>query len=362
MKRKGLLLTCLAALFIISTIPVSVRSTPDSPKLYVDPPSVGITACCHFTVDIKIANVTDMWGYEFKLTWDSSYLEVPDDPGTFGTVEGVAEGPFLKWGGPQPPEATRITSQANQTTGTLQVTATILGNPLDPFNPAYPASGNGTLATITFHEVSGPGGSSTLHLSNTHVYVLDPITLLPVETDHTREDGSYTGDVGYEVKIHETTVSKTIVCQGYPVKINATIHNVGDTSQTVNVATYYGSSSWTLIGTQPATLDGKEIESKIYVWVPATKGIYHIKFEVTEVAGPGNSTYISDYTIRVNMVGDIKPPYDRVNIVDVVAAAICYDSKEGQLKYNPIADVDGNGVINIVDIVIIAIHYGETDP
>ena len=356
MKGKSLLLTCLPALLIISTIVVNVGSTP-LPKLYVDPPSVVDPASCFFTINIKISNVVDMWSFQFRLTWNPSFLEIPDDPGTLNKVEGVAEGPFLKWGGPSPPEPTRITSQVNQATGTLDVAATILGVPLVD---AYPASGNGTLVTITFHLVDAYG-SSTLHLSNTFVYAIDPIDPYnPKPTDHTTGDGSFS-DGGYEVKIHQTAPSKTVICQGHSGKfngydLNVTVHNVGTTTKTFNVATYYNSSSWTIIGTQPGTLGGKQTQTFKWNLTDVPKGKYVIKVTV------GTNSYVSDYTIRITMEGDVVAEWGLVDIVDIVYVAIHFGARKGEPNYDAIADINGDGIIDIVDIVLIAIHFGERDP
>lgn len=363
MKGKSQLLTCLVALLIISTIStvvVNVQSTPLAntlPKVYVDPPSVVVNASCSFTVDIKVSNAVDMWGFEFRLSWNPSFLEVQDDPGT-QAVEGVTEGPFLIWGGPSPPEATYMISQLNNNTGTLRVVNTILGVPLID---ADPASGNGTLATVTFILV-GAHGSSTLDLSNTVVIAVDPVDPYnPKPTDHTTEDGSYS-DVGYEVKICQIA-SKTVMCQGYSGKINATIRNVGGTAQTVDVTAYYNSSSWSIIGTQSETLNSGETKTITYTWnvnESVSKGNHLIKINVTAVGGV--NIYISDYTIRVTMTGDIAAEFNLVDIVDIVSVAIHFGAKIGDPEYDPIADIDDTGEIDIVDIVIVAIHFGETDP
>jgi hypothetical protein len=40
--------------------------------------------------------------------------------------------------------------------------------------------------------------------------------------------------------------------------------------------------------------------------------------------------------------------------------AIGYGSKPGDWNWNPTADLDGNGEINIVDITMVARDYGKT--
>jgi hypothetical protein len=49
-----------------------------------------------------------------------------------------------------------------------------------------------------------------------------------------------------------------------------------------------------------------------------------------------------------------------VNVVDVTIVAIAFGSKLGDPKWNEIADLDKNGIVNIVDITMVAKDYGKT--
>jgi parallel beta-helix repeat protein len=49
-----------------------------------------------------------------------------------------------------------------------------------------------------------------------------------------------------------------------------------------------------------------------------------------------------------------------INILDISIVAIAFGSKEGDENYNSIADLDGNEEINILDISIVAFDYGKT--
>jgi endoglucanase len=52
-----------------------------------------------------------------------------------------------------------------------------------------------------------------------------------------------------------------------------------------------------------------------------------------------------------------------VNIVDIVIVALAFDSHTGEPKWDPRADIAQSfGVINIVDIVAVAIHFDEVYP
>jgi hypothetical protein len=51
-----------------------------------------------------------------------------------------------------------------------------------------------------------------------------------------------------------------------------------------------------------------------------------------------------------------------VDIFDVVAIASLYGCKEGDAGWNPAVDLVEDKVINIYDIVAVASHYGEQIP
>ena len=63
----------------------------------------------------------------------------------------------------------------------------------------------------------------------------------------------------------------------------------------------------------------------------------------------------------ITIPGDINGDY-HVNILDIVKIAAIYASKMGDPEFNPNSDLDNDGVITILDVVLCAIHYGDADP
>lgn len=82
-----------------------------------------------FVVNITMSSVSRLYGWELKLNWTSSYLDVVS----------VSEGPFLKTGGD-----TFFTSRVNNTEGHLIVDCTLLGT-------IPGVTGEGVLTSATFH-------------------------------------------------------------------------------------------------------------------------------------------------------------------------------------------------------------------
>ena len=83
----------------------------------------------NFTIEVKVSNVTDLYGYEFHLRWNPTLLDCVE----------VNEGPFLKSGG-----STFFTYKINSTGGCVVVDCTLLGD-------VQGVSGNGILTTIEFY-------------------------------------------------------------------------------------------------------------------------------------------------------------------------------------------------------------------
>ena len=109
---------------------VRVRAKSVEPAaLYVNPSMSMAGVGQNFTISINISDVVDLYGWEFKLKWNSTLLDAVN----------VIEGSFLKQGG----NTLFITPTVNNTGGYLRLDCTLLGD-------IPGVSGNGTLATIEF--------------------------------------------------------------------------------------------------------------------------------------------------------------------------------------------------------------------
>lgn len=98
-----------------------------------DPLSLEIGAGKSSTVDILVEDVTDLYGFEFEITFDPAVLEVVDaDPGKEGVQIGA--GDFLS------PDWT-LENTVDNDNGTIAYA-------LCQLNPSPPQSGDGVLATI----------------------------------------------------------------------------------------------------------------------------------------------------------------------------------------------------------------------
>ena len=97
--------------------------------IFVSPATVNASVGEHFFIYINISDVVDLYGWEFKLGWNASLLEVVS----------VEEGGFLKSGG-----ETFFSEKINNTDGYVHLACTLLGD-------VSGVNGSGILAIIEFH-------------------------------------------------------------------------------------------------------------------------------------------------------------------------------------------------------------------
>jgi len=128
MKPKIIISASVAIIImIIIALFLATRTSP-STKVYVDPTTVERAVSQNFTVSIYASSVTDLYGWEFKLGWNQTILDLVN----------VMEGTFLKEKGP-----TFLTSKLNSTIGYVLVDCSLLGDTTG-------VNGTGLLASIEF--------------------------------------------------------------------------------------------------------------------------------------------------------------------------------------------------------------------
>jgi len=65
----------LLILFSIPTVHIAPVSADETTKLYVDPPNT-VDPTFFFTIDVTLANITNLFCWEYKLKWNSTIIEL----------------------------------------------------------------------------------------------------------------------------------------------------------------------------------------------------------------------------------------------------------------------------------------------
>ena len=164
--RARVLVALLTLVLACSALPAAA-----APILSIAPiPSVSVGDT--FTVNVDITDVTDLYGYQFDLSFDTNYLQVVPQI-VNGSPQDVVEGPFLATGG-----ATFFIPGVHNGAGTIEFTIDLL------LGSVSGVTGSGTLASITFLALAATGINPTaLTLSN---YLLLDSTLAEIPLSPTQ--------------------------------------------------------------------------------------------------------------------------------------------------------------------------------
>jgi len=117
-------------------------------KVFLYPSYAKKTVGSTLTVNVNIANVTKLYGYDFKLYYDNRILK----------AKNITEGTFLKNQGSTFFRVKEMNNTYNSTHGRIWIYSILLG-------PVSPASGSGTVAVIDFNSIRA--GSTTINLYDT---------------------------------------------------------------------------------------------------------------------------------------------------------------------------------------------------
>jgi len=341
-KRKKLLICVLLVLFASLVLEAPsfplVAEAQSTTAVYLDPELIVTQVDSAFSINISIAGVIDLCGWEFKLYYQNSVLNATD----------YEEGSFLKSGGSTGFYVPRFTDNYNETHGLVGMICT-----LNDFTNGG-VNGSGVLASVTF-KAKGAGNSS-LALRDTKLRDRD---IQPI--DHTTADGNvHVLGIG-DIAVTGANPSKTIVGQGYPMRINVTVENQGDLTETFNVTTYANDTS---IQNKTITLTSKNSTTVTFTWSTTgfAKGNYTISAYAWPVPGETDTAdnIFVNGVVKVAIVGDINGG-GQVNILDAILLGNAFDSAPGEPAWSPNADLNGDGSVNILDAIMLGNHFDEKE-
>ncbi len=165
----------------------------------------------------------------------------------------------------------------------------------------------------------------------------------------------------HNVAVEALTPQKTVIGEGYTLRLNVSLRNEGSFEEAFNVTIYANS---TIVQTQNATLAPRASSILMFAWDTSdvAKGCYVISAHVSQVPDEENTTDNSSDSIHVEITipGDMDADKD-VDIYDIVMIAGLYGEVLPPVPWpQPPADIDGDSDIDIYDVVIAAGNYGES--
>jgi len=252
---------------------------------------------------------------------------------------------------------------------TINVTAKNLGNQPESFDvKAYYDSG--LVGTQHVTDLDPNAEAKLTFIWNTSMaepfkdYTIKAdATVLPYEEntdDNTYIDGTVQILI-QDLAITSVVPSRSWVYQGWQLNINATAKNLGNNSQTFNVALYYDNS---LIETKQVVNLAPSAEITLtFTWNTSAVAPCHNYTITGKIAilpwefNATNNIYI-DGNVKVRFMGDVDGN-GQVDIFDVRLIAECFGSYPGNPRWNPDYDLNQSGGIDIFDIRLAAKNFGK---
>ena len=306
-----------------------------------------------FTVAIKIVDVMNLYGFDIKFRWNTTFLDYVSDsvhvPRNATYPDGVLYSPLI-W----------TFTQVNATTGTYWIA----------YSSKWPApsfNGSGTVFNMTFKVKQQPVQPQPDAHITLELYSTDLAARGGAPIPHTTQDGTvilHALVARHDVAVVGVHPWKTIVGQGYSMRINVTVANQGDFTETFNATVYANTPA---IQTKTLTLTSGSSTTIIFTWNTTgfAKGNYTIKAIADTVPGETDieDNTLTDGWIVVTVIGDINGD-GKVDIKDLVLVIKYFGSYPSHptKPWNPNADINCDNKVDIKDLVLVIKHFGEHYP
>jgi hypothetical protein len=305
--------------------------TPDT-KLLVDPPLIlrqSLVVGERFSVNISVANVTDLKRFEFNLSFNTVMLNVVGI-----TLLPEANLPVGNW----------VVSDPQ---GIVWMNVTYDGSSITS-NDSVP------VAAIDFKIMNT--GQGALHLYETGLFdsLGNPIVYQTM-------DGMVIIQ-RHDVAILSLAASTYETYIGRLVNVTVVASNEGDVAENFTVKISRN-------GTQFQTFDATNLAAGanitiVFAWNTSdviAGNVYTPKAEATAVPFETNlaNNVLTGGTVKVKIIGDVNGD-NKVNLDDWIAFDAAYGSHPGDPNWNPQADINGDGVVDNADGVLIAQNYRNT--
>jgi hypothetical protein len=286
-----------------------------------------ITPPAIVAVNVSVSNVTNMAYCEFNLTYT---------PNIFYVVE-LAKQPVQS-------QTPSMYYEIEDYLGYVYVRLTYT-NPVS-------VNGNATLLILNFAVVDY--GITTLHFDG--VVIKDgngnPI---PFET----QDG-YLAIIKHDIAVTNVTISTNETYTGNIVGITVTLHNYGNVLENFTTTIYANAANISTL--QVLNLLPSETRIMSCNWnttgYPASNTPYVIKAVADTLpyeTNTANNVFV-DSSVKLKLIGDVNGD-GKVDINDLMAWDAAYGSTSGDLNWNVQADINGDGVVDQQDGQLIVQNY-----
>jgi len=353
-NTKSVLLALMILLPFMGVYPLGM-SMPGT-IVTVDPMESNVKVGQIFGINVSIADVSELLGFDFLLSYNTAILKLVD----------IKEGPFLK--------SVSSTFMINLTTNGLIWLAVALYYPQGSITSA---NGSGVLATATFKAIAA--GESLLDLFSKDPYRPDEIKLA---RDPPPDDVVHIPNVAVDGHVEvssdpadppdpppnspniiaHASASKSVAGQGYSLRMNVTTANQGGSAQTLYVAGY---ANTTQIGRLTLALSNGSSITVSFTW--NTTGFAYGRYSISANAWPVLeqasmvNDILADDWVTITIPGDLNADF-AIDIRDAILTSATFNSKPSSPQWNPNADLNGDNAVDTYDAIILANHFGQHYP
>jgi PKD repeat protein len=171
------------------------------------------------------------------------------------------------------------------------------------------------------------------------------------------------GPIFHDVAVTDITPSAFEVYPTWivPLKINVTVKNVGNLTETFNVILCWNNTN--VIGTKTVTLNPQETKAVTYTWAIPTAPV---TYPYPKYVLSANATLASDNNLNDNSLSDgavtVKHPGDtdgdgKVYTLDLRSLVLAYREGISRPYEHPECDFDGDGRVYTTDLGILVLNY-----
>jgi hypothetical protein len=310
------------------------------PVIYVDPPLIinpSMQPSTQFQININVANVSDLYDFEFTLEYDTSVLN----------GLGVIVIPFDN------EISFDLQFSLNDTAGRIWVKVQYYP-PAQPLTTLEPR----TIVKLFFQVQSY--GATPLHFNQTELS-----NSLGQSVKHIAKDG-LVSILRRDVAIVDITPEYYEAYKGWIIKVYITASNLGDMAETFNVTLYVNDNvveEQEVVNLAPKTnITLTMTFNTAQPWVQPCHN-HTLKAEASYVPYEIDTTnnILVDGEVHIKLMGDING--DKVvNYSDAILIGASFGSKPGDPNWNPNADLNRDGYINYKDVIILGANFGAVCP
>jgi len=167
----------------------------------------------------------------------------------------------------------------------------------------------------------------------------------------------------HEIAVTRVTAYKTVVGQGYSLRVDVTVTNQGRQTETLELTLY--ANTPVVAQFTSVFLTSRHSTTVTFTWDTTNfaKGNYIIRAYATSVTGEVNTNdnNLEGGTVMVTIPGDING--DRiVNALDLYALGKTYGTTPSSPNWNPNANINNDDIVNKLDLEIIYQNFGKIWP